>query len=528
MRLPFNPRNNIGSANVARSRRRWWRFFYQFSLRSLLVLTTVVATLCWWLLQPEVEDELLMGDELRLRRQVRRVPADEVDPLRRWNVDNEVAVISDGSWKLLDLHGDVFVDGNYARDRMQGRWTSYYAHGGKSAEGKVVRDVRSGPWREWNQAGQLVSEVTYRPIPARYFGYPDAWDSERHGPSRTWHTNGKLASEGDYADGRQSGNWKLYDVNGIVVEEGPFAHGKRHGRWRQRDAASQSWTETEYVLGRTLAEHHALLARLQSDLVSEQLATRYRAIERLAELGEHGVPLLATTLEQADDEMKLLALRALVRGDHATPELATRIRPWINHPDHRIAVRAMLGVFVAAPNEREGLYRKLIDAAADCPSDLKIETLSKLCEADETRRSESFASLIDAIAAANAITPEQWSVTHLSPLDPRNLILRPDVETILSLDVELVPLLTQALRSSSVEHRVIAAATIETLIERKPATRVSGKSFQWWDIPADLQPLVAAARHDADPLVRSIGEGIGQADSGHLRSASRGGGGGFF
>ena len=58
----------------ARPRWRWPRLFYQFSLRTLLVVMTLAAVACWWLLRPETLEEELAGKYLTLRRQVRVEP----------------------------------------------------------------------------------------------------------------------------------------------------------------------------------------------------------------------------------------------------------------------------------------------------------------------------------------------------------------------------------------------------------------------------------------------------------------------
>src|SRR5436190_5385648 len=60
-----------GKPTPLKPRRRWRSYFLQFSLRTLLGVTTLSAIGCWWFLQLKIEQEELAGKYLTLRRQVR-------------------------------------------------------------------------------------------------------------------------------------------------------------------------------------------------------------------------------------------------------------------------------------------------------------------------------------------------------------------------------------------------------------------------------------------------------------------------
>ncbi|HEX6885505.1 MAG TPA: hypothetical protein VF530_19185, partial [Planctomycetota bacterium] len=53
----------------------------------------------------------------------------------------------------------------------------------------------------------------------------------RSGPYRAWHEGGSLASEGSFADDRETGRWRFYHVEGKPAAEGSFARGERVGPW---------------------------------------------------------------------------------------------------------------------------------------------------------------------------------------------------------------------------------------------------------------------------------------------------------
>ena len=150
------------SPAVKKLRRRWWQFFVQFSLRSLLLVTTLAAVGCWWFLQPATREEELAGKHLKLRRQVKLVPRERGVAVGNVTVErDDLMAISVGSWRLIDEHGDPLVVGRYQNDVPHGNWTVYHVNGRKAAEGQVVRGARHGLWRVWDAEGRLQSEVTY-------------------------------------------------------------------------------------------------------------------------------------------------------------------------------------------------------------------------------------------------------------------------------------------------------------------------------------------------------------------------------
>jgi len=142
-----------GENSVQPPRLLRWRFFMQFSLRTLLLLTTVFAIGCWWFLRPRVLDEQVAGKFLQLRRHVRFVVP---DPRKQQSV-----LVNVGHWQLRDDQGNLLVAGRYDRDVPEGWWTIYHPNGRKAVEGQVLHGAKVGLWRIWDDTGRLTSEVQY-------------------------------------------------------------------------------------------------------------------------------------------------------------------------------------------------------------------------------------------------------------------------------------------------------------------------------------------------------------------------------
>jgi hypothetical protein len=501
------------SATNTPPRRPWYRYLYQFSLRTLLVATTLAAVACWWWLRPERREEELAGQHLKLRRQVKL--SQETDPKFRDPAFNV------GSWELVNEHGDRLVVGRYADDIPAGRWQLYYPHGQPAAEGKLAHGGRDGLWRTWDEEGTLRSEMTFRAVKGSDFsitGRPivGPWEDmnvassttywraapdfvcERHGPARTWHASGKLVSEGTYANDRRSGTWTWYDEAGTVVRR------------------------AEYRDGVEVADRTELLASLAKDLRSGDLRTQLAAAERLERLDSLAVPTLVDSLDAPDRAAQLLALRALERlkaitSEHV-PQLEQLATESVAAECLPLALRATLLLYALQPEQHDQLFARFEQLEDRISPLARVEALLRIAQLDESRRALAMGKAIDHLAH-NPLGQSGYLVNAYSVVQSYE-----DAARVATLRFDLVPALTTAFDSSDPVVRSFALLVVQQLVERNPPIRrtaVLAPGEPMWEIPRDLQPLVDRALKDADPLIRNQAEQIGQVQPSQE-------GGGFF
>jgi len=533
------------SVPATRPRRRWWRFFVQFSLRSLLIVTTLAAVGCWWFLQPETREEQLAGKHLKLRRQVRLL---KIEPNQAQQTNfgggspgpDDVALMNVGRWRLLDANGDVLVAGRYHEDLPHGKWTVYHTNGRKAAEGSVVRGARNGLWRVWDAEGRLVSEVAYlaTEAAARSFSKPISpselarmpWTAVRHGPARTWHSSGQLKFEGSYADDRREGTWTYYDEQGQVTGQGVYRRDVKEGKWRERQTAANGrgfeTVEVEYVGGRTRVAHDALLAKLKADLAGESFQRQVAAVERLHELGGHGVPMLLATIDHADDNIKVIAARTIERivaegtqqsgtpqrafptapqSAFPTKEILGKVQPLLEHSDQRLRTHALLIVYRLQPAERPRLLPKLL-AAVQSSSDpvWQQRTFATVFEAEPERTAETFLALA-AVADKHLLRLPNG---RYEPADPHGF-----VELAAGLD-GLPDLLHSASKSPDPAVRRFVLQVVHTLVFHGEPNEIKlpGGGVEYrYPIPEDYKELVQRMLADPDTSVQNGAESVGKS-----------------
>src|SRR5262245_55627587 len=118
--------------DAPRPRRRGWRRFLQFRLRTLLLLTLVAAIAMFFYSRPEVIEEQPMPG-FHLRRQVYRTA--------------DGTPVNQGWWELRDEQKHVVCEGRYRGDQPSGHWTWRHANGRIKQQGEYRQGKRHGLWK---------------------------------------------------------------------------------------------------------------------------------------------------------------------------------------------------------------------------------------------------------------------------------------------------------------------------------------------------------------------------------------------
>lgn len=84
----------------------------------------------------------------------------------------------------------------------EGPFVIYRDDGSKMVQGEYHDGKQSGEWTLWYDNGQKQSIDHYK-------------DGVQDGAHVGWYTNGKIAATGIYKDGKRQGVWKRWDPNGF-------------------------------------------------------------------------------------------------------------------------------------------------------------------------------------------------------------------------------------------------------------------------------------------------------------------------
>lgn len=138
-----------------------------------------------------------------------------------WYDDGQTESI--GSYKEGKSHGHSVVyypngkkqeEGEYREDEQDGLWTTWYDNGQKKVEARFVANRPVGRTVSWYESGQKKSEQEY-----------DA----QHKETGHWlycFKNGQLQGEGDYKNGQLHGVWREWDAAGKLLREKTYRDGE--------------------------------------------------------------------------------------------------------------------------------------------------------------------------------------------------------------------------------------------------------------------------------------------------------------
>jgi uncharacterized protein len=100
------------------------------------------------------------------------------------------------------------------QDVKEGPYSIYREDGSKMIQGEFHDGKQSGEWTMWYDNGQKASIDHYK-------------DGVQDGEHTGWYTNGKIAAIGMYKDGKRDGVWKRWDPNGFKNWEETYKDDKK-------------------------------------------------------------------------------------------------------------------------------------------------------------------------------------------------------------------------------------------------------------------------------------------------------------
>jgi antitoxin component YwqK of YwqJK toxin-antitoxin module len=401
-------------------RPRSLRRFFQFSLRTYLVLSVLGAVGLWcamyWLREywPQLAGswgppptEVALPGGWKAREHQRTVTDEQT---------GEKKTVRQGRYELIDQHGYTRCVGAFHDDSPSGLWTYYHDNGRRAMQGECREGFRDGVWRAWHDNGHAEWEITHtipseldeftetefklwneaRPAsfvqfsslsasPSSLVVEPPAISSLREGPARTWWDNGQLHSRGSHHFDRRDGEWMFWNLDGVKTSAGNYERGRRRGKWSKWDEAGSENT-VYYAAGLRIENLANFEAQLREALAANDRAAALESIAIFGDIGPDAAAQLAPAIaHEGDEEIVRAALAEAIpmhdsaktllpqfqaaqkrwRGTTAT--IAKIARASADSERRRELLRQIVAELNDAAWEEEAmLYDRLADAGADC------------------------------------------------------------------------------------------------------------------------------------------------------------------
>ncbi len=458
-------------------RRRTWRRFVQFRIRTLLLVTFAVALGMFFYTRPEVIEEQLPLSGFRVKRQVYRT--DENTP------------INHGWWELRDADGRLVCEGRYRNDQPNGHWVWRHPSGRVRQEGEYRRGLRHGTWKTWYDDGQPRDEWTYADgvlegparswWPGSHVGESLRDSHSRLGETRPRAVTGHLASEGAYSAGQPSGPWTFYGEQGQRIAEGSYENGRREGPWCVWVAEGNEQPTEHYAAGRLVPHDEGLISQWRTRLNGHGFAKRSEAAWALGRLGEPGRTVLDEAAGSSDAEISTLAFLELVEQPAWAEANVPRLVAALDEPAEQVQLAAMLAL------------SPLGSRAADAVP--KLERL--LGPEDDNEQSDPKVAVdnfgVCLLATLVSLAPERDDlVARLVRVYPKHAFYQEAYDEVARyLSRSAQPGLLKAVKAGKADVRAAAVATLGSAVraERFPPS-------------AAMMQVFVEALSDGDPLVR--------------------------
>jgi len=125
-------------------------------------------------------------------------------------------------------------DGSFVKD---GYYKTWFSNGQIENQGDYTDGKRTGNWKNWYSNGQLHEDINFK---------EDSLDGE----FKKWHENGKKLIEGKYEFGNLVGKWQSWHDNGQLSADENYVNDKLEGKQTYWYANGQKLTEGNYINGK--------------------------------------------------------------------------------------------------------------------------------------------------------------------------------------------------------------------------------------------------------------------------------------
>tara|TARA_Y100000588_G_C13961362_1_gene798862 strand:- start:97 stop:672 length:576 start_codon:yes stop_codon:yes gene_type:complete len=124
----------------------------------------------------------------------------------------------------VNKNGNIVLETNCDRGKINGIWRAWYDNGKKEFEGYYKNGYRNGLWKAWHDTGQLWKEGYY------FF-------DKKEGTWLYWYLNGNTQELRTYHNGKLNGPIKKWYSNGQQKMEGLYKElseyevSSKYGKW---------------------------------------------------------------------------------------------------------------------------------------------------------------------------------------------------------------------------------------------------------------------------------------------------------
>ena len=163
-----------------------------------------------------------------------------------------------GYFKEFAENGDLIRVQKYLDDVIQPEaeeirkldiQNEYYPTGKIKTVSMFRNGVPEGMKKEFSQDGQIVKSYLYKNGIIVGEGI-EKEDGNRDGLWKDYYTDGKIKAEGNYTNGKQTGEWKFYHPNGQLEQAGKYnKQGRPDGLWKWYYESGQLLREENFRAG---------------------------------------------------------------------------------------------------------------------------------------------------------------------------------------------------------------------------------------------------------------------------------------